>query len=48
VTPSGIKDILQIPWCRTVTNPFLTQSRKVSHQYFTKTFWKEIFLDGHS
>ncbi len=43
------KEILQISWYRTVTNPFLTQSRsKVSHQYFTQTFWKEIFLGGHS
>ncbi len=49
VTQSGTKEILQISWHRTVTNPFLTQSRsKVSHRCFTKTFWKEIFLGGHS
>jgi hypothetical protein len=49
VTQSGTKKILQISLHRTVTNPFLTQSRsKVSHQCFTKTFWKEIFLGGHS
>jgi hypothetical protein len=49
VTQSGTKGILQISWHRTVTNPFLTQSRsKVSHRCFTKTFWKEIFLGGHS
>jgi len=49
VAQSGTQKILQIPRHRTVTNPFLTQSRsKVGHQYFTKTFLKEIFLGGHS
>jgi hypothetical protein len=42
VTPSGIKDVLQIPWCRTVTtHSWLNQEKSVTstlQKLFEKKF----------